>query len=374
MSLYKNIITNLGKSDRLKRMVPVKLRSFFRKHSNLYAYNLSNWKKRNPYIGTSRETEFTGNTELKVGIIYDFSHRHVNYMKACEELGISYVVVDLFLNNWIDRVKDLKDIDHYFVWPSTYSNVWKNLLDERLMHLEHNFQKKVFPEYLSTWLYESKRRLRDWFYLNEIKIPETYVFYNIDEAKEFVNSTPYPVVFKSDIGAGATGVRIIKSKSEAEKLVDKLFFETFVPDRLDSRESQWGYIMFQQYIADVEEWRVARIGDSFFVRLKEKVGEFHSGSGNIEWAKPRTEILDLAKHVTDIGNFKSMGVDIFESPNGELFVNEIHTVFGVKDLSDDEDEGKWVFEMNEWKFYKGSFSKYQFAKERIEYWLTINNK
>ena len=68
-----------------------------------------------------------------------------------------------------------------------------------------------------------------------------------------------------------------------------------------------------------------------------------------------------------------MGVDIFEAPNGDLCVNEIHTVFGVKELSDEENEGKWVFENNDWKFYKGSFSKYQFAKERIKYSLSINN-
>lgn len=371
MSQFKNIITKLGKNDRLKKIIPVKVRSFLRNHSNLYEYNLQYWQKRNPFTGTEKEFEFKGDNDLIVGIIYDYSHRHVNYMKACIELNISYKVVDLFSNNWIDEIKKNKNINNYFVWPSTYSNVWKAVLDERLYYLETNFNKKVFPENLSTWLYESKRRLRDWFYLNKIKIPETFVYYHKTEAIDFINSTKYPVVFKADLGAGATGVRIIQSKKEATKLIDQLFYETFIPNRLDPRETQWGYIMFQEYIEGVDEWRVAKIGDSFFVRLKEKVGEFHSGSGNINWAIPRTEILDLAKNVTDIGSFNSMGVDIFEAPNGSLYVNEIHTVFGVKELDTDENEGKWLFENNKWNFYKGNFSKYQFALERIKFSLNL---
>ena len=106
MSLYKNIITNLGKSEKIKKMVPIRLRSYLRRHSNLYLYNLSNWKKQNPYIGTTKETEFIGDQNIKVGIIYDFSHRHVNYMQACEELGVSYKIIDLFSNDWINQVEN----------------------------------------------------------------------------------------------------------------------------------------------------------------------------------------------------------------------------------------------------------------------------
>lgn len=370
MSQFKNIITNLGNNEKLKSIIPVKVRSVFRNYSNLYEYNLQNWKKRNPYTGTGKEFEFNGKSDLIVGIIYDYSHRHVNYMKACEELNISYKVIDLFSNNWVDEIKN-HNINNYFVWPSTYSNVWKTVLDERLHYLENNFNKNVFPENLSTWLYESKRRLRDWFYINKIKTPKTYVFYHKNEALDFINSTKFPVVFKADLGAGATGVRILKSKIEATKLIKQLFYKTFVPDRLDSRETQWGYIMFQEYIDGVDEWRVAKIGNSFFVRIKEKVGEFHSGSGNINWAKPRVEILDLAKQVTDIGNFDSMGVDIFESPKGELYVNEIHTVFGVKELDGDKNEGKWLFENDQWVFHQGYYSKYQFALERVKFVLNL---
>jgi len=371
MSGLKNLITKLGSNNNLKKLLPVGFRDFLRNKSNLYEYNLKNWKSENPFIGTDKEFEFKGNSSITVGIIYDFSHRHINYMNACVSLDISYKVIDIFSNDWIQTVQKYPDIECYFTWPSTYSNVWKTVLDERLMYLEKHFNKKVFPENLSTWIYESKRRLRDWFYLNNIKIPKTHIFYHRNEALEYLNKTKFPVVFKSDLGAGGTGVRILKTKNEAKQLVDQLFYKTFIPKRLDPRETQWGFIMFQEYLKDVEEWRISRIGDAFFVRLKEKVGEFHSGSGKINWEKARPEILNMAKEVTDVGNFKSMGVDIFETPNGELFVNEIHTVFGVKELETDENSGKWTFENNKWSFEQGEFSEYQFAKERVSYVLDI---
>ncbi len=367
----KNLITKLGNNSGLKKLLPIGFRDFLRNRSNLYEYNLKNWKTDIPLIGTDKEFEFKGKSSVTVGIIYDFSQRHVNYMNACINLGVSYKVIDIFSNNWIQFVENNPEIEHYFTWPSTYSNVWKTVLDERLMYLEKHFNKNVFPENLSTWIYESKRRLKDWFYLNNIKIPETYVFYHRDEAMDFLNKTKFPVVFKSDLGAGGTGVQILKTKSEAKKLVNQLFYKTFIPKRLDPRETQWGFIMFQEYLKDVEEWRISRIGDGFFVRLKEKVGEFHSGSGKINWEKARPEILNMAKKVTDIGNFKSMGVDIFETPNGELYINEIHTVFGVKKLETDENSGKWTFENDKWSFEQGEFSEYQFAKERITYVLGL---
>ncbi len=367
----KNLITRLGSHNGLKKLLPVDLRNFLRNKSNLYEYNLKNWKLSNPLIGTDLEWEFKGDSLITVGIIYDFSQRHANYMNACISLGISYKVIDIFSNDWIHIIEKNHEIEHYFTWPSTYSNVWKTVLDERLMYLEKHFNKTVFPENLSTWIYESKRRLRDWFYLNKIKIPKTYIFYHRKEALDFLNKTEFPVVFKSDLGAGGTGVRILKTKDEAKELVNQLFYKTFIPKRLDRRETQWGFIMFQEYLKDVEEWRISRIGDAFFVRLKEKVGEFHSGSGKINWQKARPEILDMAMQVTEIGNFKSMGVDIFETPNGEIFVNEIHTVFGVKKLETDENSGKWTFIDGKWNFEQGEFSEFQFAKERVSYVLGL---
>jgi hypothetical protein len=56
----------------------------------------------------------------------------------------------------------------------------------------------------------------------------------------------------------------------------------------DPRDRQWGSVLFQQYIPDAREWRMIRIGDSFFGYEKIKVGEFHSGSHKWSYSRPRT--------------------------------------------------------------------------------------
>lgn len=50
------------------------------------------------------------------------------------------------------------------------------------------------------------------YYLGAINIPhpQTYVFYNKNEALEYLNNSKYPIVMKSSIGASGTGVFICK--------------------------------------------------------------------------------------------------------------------------------------------------------------------
>ncbi len=371
MKINKNIINILHNSKLMNRITPSFLREYVKKKSNYYLQNFKSWKKTNEFIGTPYEFSYIGDSKETIGIIFDFTQRHVNYMRACHEMKVSYEVVDVFSNNWYGSIIKRKHIDKYVVWPTVYSSIWKEIIDERISIIQDKLKKIVMPDSYSIWLYESKRRNADWFKMNNIKIPETNVFYKYEEAYQYLLNTSYPLVFKTDLGAGATGVKIFDNKSSAIKFLKKVFYKSFIANRMDPRDSQWGHALFQEHINIKKEWRVARIGNSYFVREKIKVGKFHSGSGNVKWRKPNDKILNLARKITDLGNFTSMAVDIFEDFNENLFVNEMHTVFGVKEIREDENTGKWTYDGKFWNFEQGYFSKNQFANERIKLILEL---
>ena len=48
--------------------------------------------------------------------------------------------------------------------------------------------KKIFPTFDLLWLYESKRKTRDWLQVNNFPHPATEIFFNKSESKLiFVN-------------------------------------------------------------------------------------------------------------------------------------------------------------------------------------------
>ena len=61
-------------------------------------------------------------------------------------------------------------------------------------------------------------------------------------------------------------------------LIYKAFRRGIVPRGHNPMDRQWGYVYLQEYLKDAEEWRMIRIGESYFGYRKEKVGDFHSGS------------------------------------------------------------------------------------------------
>ena len=67
-----------------------------------------------------------------------------------------------------------------------------------------------------------------------------------------------------------------------------------------------------------------------------------------------------------------MAVDIFETPDGGVFINELQTVFGattsVDQMRKDGVPGKMVRDSEgEWYFEAGDFSRNACANERLRY-------
>lgn len=326
------------------------------------------WRARYEDIVANAE-ENPQQTSVKIGIITDPMYRYGYYEAACMELGAPYELVDIMGADWMERVEGC-GCDAFVVWPSPVNSVVKRMYDDRLKVLVQDLNQTLFPCYEALWLYESKWRVRDWLQAHDVPQPRTRVFFDRDRALGFVRSASYPLMFKTDLGSSAAGVEVVRGPDRAEELVDLCFGEGYLPDRHDRRDRSWGYVLFQDYIKDAREWRMVRIGDSFFGHRKVRRGQFHSGTREVAWERPPDRLLDLCRDVTDEGGFRSMNLDVLVTPEGDDLVHEMHAVFGSKHREQMLIDGRpgrfsWDDVAREWEFEEGRFCRNNSCNRRI---------
>jgi hypothetical protein len=260
-----------------------------------------------------------------LGIIENSRFYHRFHVMACRELGVSYQLLDISRSDWLRQVNQTK-CDAYLAWPSAVTETGKQIVEDRLRIMEEQLGKLICPGVREIWLYENKRRPRDWLAANGIPHPETWVFCQPEDALEFVRKAEFPLVFKTNCGAASSGVHI-RRRRQAAAIVRRAFGRGIAPRR-SPHDRQRGSVMLQEYLPEVKEWRMIRVGDSFFGYLKGRIGDYHSGTHVKHWKQPSIALLDLLRRITEAGRFTSMNADIFETREGRLLVNELHTVFG----------------------------------------------
>lgn len=323
------------------------------------------------------------------------------WIEACEKqkLVVSYRVVNLTKANWLEEITKEK-CDCLLVKPGGVTESFKQLYDERIQILVNQLNYKVFPSLQEVLIYENKRYLSFWLAANNIPHPKTNVFYYKKEALRFIESSGYPIVAKLNIGASGNGVTILRNKKAAQAYIDKIFsigVRARTGPRLDrgsklkrlffmvthlseltrkirlyntiSSNPQRNFCIFQQFIHHTFEWRVVRIGDSFFAHKKILKGEKASGSLIKEYGNPPLSLLSFVKEITDRYNFRSQAVDLFETEKDTYLINEMQCIFGQSDpwqMLVDGKPGRYINMNDNWVFEEGMFNTNQSYDLRLE--------
>lgn len=338
-------------------------------HFNVFDYR---GKKAIESVGETislSEQVFEG-SKYTVGIVKERWHLHTSYIKACTELGVSYKIIDFFSKNWLEDLQSSK-IDVLILRPSVQYAPWKDMFDNRLQLLKPNYTAPMFPSLESLWIWENKLRTLDFLKINHLPHPKSYIFYDDKELIEYSKSCNYPVVFKASSGSGASGVKILKSPSQLRQIANKAFKKGMRSYRKHKLDKEHGFIILQDYISDVREWRIIRIGDYYFGFEKLKEGEFHSGSKNFGYGMPPREALDVVRKFSKKHNFMFVSVDIFVTKSNEYLINEIQPYFGQKDdrelLQINGESGRLKFNLKtkSWDFEQGAFCKNNLCNLRI---------
>ena len=321
----------------------------------------------------------------------ELENDHVRWVIACDKFKdqIVYEVFDLTKNDWLGKITEFNP-DLLLVKPGGLTSSFKQLFDERLKILSEIFEYKCFPTLNEVMIYENKRYFSYWLKGNGIPHPETQVFYFRQEAIEYINTTEFPLVGKVNIGGSGSGVKIIYNKAQALKYINDTFLGRGTSKRIGPnlqkpgilkrgshyifhpgdiftkmniymkrrRDLQNHFVILQKYIEHKYEWRVVRIGDSFFAHKKLKIGDKASGTLLKSYDNPPIAIFDFVKRLTDQFRFYSQAVDLFEAEEGFL-VNEMQCIFGQSDpyqMLVNNKPGRYIYKNNEWLFEEGAFN------------------
>lgn len=365
---------NLSLVQKLKEKIPFPIRAFIQKYRSMIDIKVKLNEQENPYRDVTDNLTYLDKTPVVMGILKNFASYHKFYIAACEDLKVPYKVIDISMSNWMESVKQ-SECNVFLVWPDAMVSIWNEMVNDRIQVMEQELGLFVYPTFNEIYRYENKRRLNYWLEAHNFPRPQTWVFYNLKDALQFTSSCNIPIVHKTNFGSSAKGVRILRSREEVVSTVRKAFKKGFTPIGYDLRDTEWGTVLFQEYLEDVKEWRLVRVNESYFCREKIKVGDYHSGSGAVGWAKPPSDLLDRIRTITNTFGFTSMNIDFFETNDGRFLINELHTVFGAileKNLNrNDEFMGRWKFNSisTTWEFEHGYFYQNACANLRIEYIL-----
>jgi glutathione synthase/RimK-type ligase-like ATP-grasp enzyme len=342
---------------------------------------------------------------MKFAILKNENENSHKYWKlACEKYELEYYVIDILSSAWLDEILG-QHFDGCLTCPPGTESLYKKMYDERIYILDKVLKKFVYPSFDEISIHENKKYLAYWLKANKLPHPKTDVFYNAEEAKSFALKCDLPIIGKINIGASGKGVSVIRDRAELKKYIikafnkglkqewgpnlkmggyrvriekimqnPKLIFKKIKTYKKLFNEIQKGYVILQEYISHEYEWRVVRIGDSYFGHQKVKHGDKASGTKGIDFVPPPEKLLDFVKIICEKFNFNSMAIDLFEDGSGGYLINEMQCIFGHVQAYICEcggQPGRFIYRDSKWHFEAGMFNTNLSYDLRLENVISI---
>ncbi len=332
---------------------------------------------------------------MKIGIHLAegfFSERWIAY---CKNKGIRYKLVNCYDTDILEQLSDCDAL----MWHFNHKGSKDSKFAKQLLFAVQASGRVIFPDYNTVWHFDDKVAQK--YLLEAIGAPlaQSYVFYSKKEAMIWAGQTDYPKVFKLRNGAGSDNVRLVKSRSGANRLIRKAFGRGFKQyealsnlkeryrkyrlgktslwnvvkgilrlvrptryARLTGREK--GYAYFQDFIPGNDyDIRVIVIKDkAFAIKRMVRENDFRaSGSGSILYEKEHfdEQTVSLAFEVSEKLKDKCMAYD-FVYLDGKPLIVEIS--YGFDMAGYDACTGYWEKDLN---WYDGKFNPYGWMVENV---------
>jgi glutathione synthase/RimK-type ligase-like ATP-grasp enzyme len=321
---------------------------------------------------------------------------HPRWVAYCERENIPYKRVNCYASDIVDQVMDCDAL----MWHHGQADQ-KDVLIARpiLSALEHSGMK-VFPDFNAAWHFDDKVAQKYLFEALDIPAVPAQVFVSRNEALSWVERVDLPKVFKLRRGAGAAGVRLVRDRKQARRLVRRAFgrgFAIYNPwDSLKERFYKWrlgifpaieilkglgrfiyppryskilnrerGYVYFQDFLPNNDhDIRIIVIGDrAFGIRRLVRPGDFRaSGSGRITYTREDIDenCVELAFQATDKLGSDCVALDFVYDRQNRPLILEVSYGF-VKEVYD-SCEGYWDRDLN---WHAQPFDPYGWMVENV---------
>ncbi|HQC64852.1 MAG TPA: hypothetical protein PK459_07115 [Anaerolineaceae bacterium] len=290
-----------------------------------------------------------------------FSDKWIDY---CKNKSIQYKTVNCYDCNIVMMLKEYDALLWHWHQDDTKAILFARQL---LLSVEH-MGLKVFPNINTCWCFDDKVGQK--YILESINVPivPTYVFYDRQNALNWIKTTDYPKVFKLRGGAGSSNVKLVRSVIEAKKLCQSAFengfkanagyfsdFSTKIEKTMIARDylgkikrlprlllkihsnnkiraREKGYIYFQDFIPNNQyDTRITIIGNrAFGFRRKVRTNDFRaSGSGKLDYdmSNINMKCISIAFKVADQLKTQSLAIDFIEDDQSNPLIMEISYCF-----------------------------------------------
>lgn len=328
---------------------------------------------------------------MKIAIHHRSDSFSEYWIKYCQTNSIEYKIVNSFNN---DIMKQVEDCD-VFMWHYSHALFHDINIAKKILFSLEQANIKVYPNINTCWHFDDKVAQK--YLLEAIKAPlvPSYVFYNSKEARNWVNSTTFPKIFKLKGGAGGTNVKLITTRRQALNVIRTAFTigfsqfnsignlkdsissykhgrapfssvikatgRIFIPPKfsiLQPRER--AYVYFQDFIPENDfDIRVVVIGGERAVAERRLVRENDfraSGSSLFRYDNINVDVIQEAFRVANLLKLQTVAFDFIYDKNGKPLIIELSYGFGMQGIS--EAPGYWDINL---KFYP--------AKVELQNWL-----
>ncbi len=333
---------------------------------------------------------------MKIAIHHKKQGFSEHWIKYCQQNKISYKIVNCYDS---DIIQQLEDCDA-LMWHHHHANHTDTIFAKSLLFSLQFSNKKVFPDFNTSWHFDDKIAQKYLFESLGLPCIKTHIFYTKKETLNWLEKTTFPKVFKLRGGAGSANVKLIQSKSEAKKIVNKAFGKGF--DQFDRfnyfrdtirkyklnkvnkidvfkafarifistsfaklKGNEKGYVYFQDFIPDNDcDIRIVVIANKAygFKRMVRENDFRASGSGDIHFNSSEIPLsaIQLAIDTAKILKTQCTAFDFIFDTDGKPLIVEVS--FGFSPLGRDNTVGYWDADLN---FHSGVFNQYGWMVENI---------
>jgi len=288
---------------------------------------------------------------------HSFSDRWITY---CDQHDISYIRVNCLDN---DIIQKLRIVDA-LLWHWDHNDPRGLFMARYVLMAAEAMGIVIFPNMPTCWHFDDKVAQK--YLLEAIGAPliPTYIFYDLEDALQWIGGTSFPKVFKLRRGAGSSNVHLVRTRDEARALAKQAFSRGFNPIAKYSNDvtkryraacrrgdllrvlrrvpqilmkirrinqamgREKDYLYFQDFVPGNQfDTRVTIIGDRAFAFIRKvRPGDFRaSGSGVIDYdvQKIHLECVQSAFEIAQKVGSQSMAFDFVVMPDGHAVIAEV---------------------------------------------------